>query len=326
MSMIESKDRATSDPAARKDVMKQMEKEGVEYVLFWFTDIEGHLKSFAITPSEIEGALNDGMGFDGSSITGFNAIEESDMVAIPDPDHVPPDADARGRGEGRPHDLRRRQAERRAVRGRSALRDAPRARADGVDGLRHVQHRAGARVLPLRGQQGHRDARRGRLLRDDGARRGDRAAQRDDQRARDDGHRDRVPPPRGRAVAARDRHALRLGARHGRPDDHLPADRQGGRGEERRLRDVHAEAAVRRERLGHAHAHVAVQGRPQPVLRRRRPVQPLAGRQAVHRRPAPPRARAGAGLRPVGELVQAARARASRRRSTSRGRSATARR
>src|SRR6478736_6389496 len=57
--MIESKDRATSDPAARKDVMKQMEKEGVEYVLFWFTDIEGHLKSFAITPSEIEVAIPD---------------------------------------------------------------------------------------------------------------------------------------------------------------------------------------------------------------------------------------------------------------------------
>jgi glutamine synthetase len=85
MAMIESKDRATSDPGARKDVMKQMDKEGVEYVLFWFTDIEGHLKSFAITPSELEGALDDGMGFDGSSITGFNAIEESDMVAIPDP-------------------------------------------------------------------------------------------------------------------------------------------------------------------------------------------------------------------------------------------------
>src|SRR3954462_5491870 len=85
MAMIESKDRATSDPSARKDVLKQTEKEGVEYVLFWFTDIEGHLKSFAITPSELEGALDDGMGFDGSSITGFNAIEESDMVAIPDP-------------------------------------------------------------------------------------------------------------------------------------------------------------------------------------------------------------------------------------------------
>src|SRR5258705_3962411 len=86
MGMIESKDRATSDPGARKDVMEQMEKEGVQYVLFWFTDIEGHLKSFAVTPSEIEVALDDGMGFDGSSITGFNAIEESDMVAIPDPE------------------------------------------------------------------------------------------------------------------------------------------------------------------------------------------------------------------------------------------------
>ena len=85
MAMIESKDRATSDPKARKAVLDEVKKEGVEYVLFWFTDIEGHLKSFAITPSEIEGALNDGMGFDGSSITGFNAIEESDMIAIPDP-------------------------------------------------------------------------------------------------------------------------------------------------------------------------------------------------------------------------------------------------
>src|SRR6201995_2489736 len=85
MAMIESKDRATSDPKARKHVLDQAEKAGVEYVLFWFTDIEGHLKSFAITPSELAGALDDGMGFDGSSITGFNAIEESDMVAIPDP-------------------------------------------------------------------------------------------------------------------------------------------------------------------------------------------------------------------------------------------------
>src|SRR2546428_10480442 len=85
MAMIESRDRATSDPAARKEVMRRMEKDGIEYVLFWFSDSEGHLKSFAITPAEVEGALNDGMGFDGSSITGFNAIEESDMVAIPDP-------------------------------------------------------------------------------------------------------------------------------------------------------------------------------------------------------------------------------------------------
>ncbi len=83
---VETPDRATSDPKARKDVLKRINDEGVEFILLWFTDIEGHLKSFAVTPSEIEDALDDGMGFDGSSITGFNAIEESDMVAIPDPD------------------------------------------------------------------------------------------------------------------------------------------------------------------------------------------------------------------------------------------------
>jgi glutamine synthetase len=85
MAMIESRDRATSDPEARKDVLKQMKEQKVDYLLLWFTDLEGHLKSFAVTPSEVEDALDDGMGFDGSSITGFNAIEESDMVAIPDP-------------------------------------------------------------------------------------------------------------------------------------------------------------------------------------------------------------------------------------------------
>jgi glutamine synthetase len=86
MAMVETANRATSDPAKRKEVLKRLEDERVEFLLLWFSDIEGHLKSFAITPSEIEGALDDGMGFDGSSITGFNAIEESDMVAIPDPD------------------------------------------------------------------------------------------------------------------------------------------------------------------------------------------------------------------------------------------------
>ena len=82
MGMIESRARATSDPEARRDVLKRVEKDNVEYLLLWFTDIEGHLKSFAITLAELEGALDDGMGFDGSSITGFNAIEESDLSLI----------------------------------------------------------------------------------------------------------------------------------------------------------------------------------------------------------------------------------------------------
>src|SRR5207249_2057237 len=86
MAQVESKNRATSDPDARKGVLKDVEKQGIDDVLLWFTDLEGHLKSFSITRSELEDALDDDMGFDGSSITGFNAIEESDMVAIPDPE------------------------------------------------------------------------------------------------------------------------------------------------------------------------------------------------------------------------------------------------
>src|SRR5690242_17294144 len=86
MAYVESRNRATSDPETRKEVLAEIESRGIQDVLLWFTDLEGHLKSFAITISELEGALDDGMGFDGSSITGFNAIEESDMVAIPDPD------------------------------------------------------------------------------------------------------------------------------------------------------------------------------------------------------------------------------------------------
>src|SRR5919204_5294799 len=77
--------RATSDPTKRREVLEQVEREHVKFVHLWFTDLEGHLKSFSITPAELEEALDDGMGFDGSSITGFNPIEESDMVAIPDP-------------------------------------------------------------------------------------------------------------------------------------------------------------------------------------------------------------------------------------------------
>jgi glutamine synthetase len=86
MAQVETQNRATSNEDSRKVVLRRVEKEKAEFVLLWFTDLEGHLKSFAITPDELEAALDDGMGFDGSSITGFNAIEESDMVAIPDPE------------------------------------------------------------------------------------------------------------------------------------------------------------------------------------------------------------------------------------------------
>src|SRR6187431_2487278 len=85
MAMVEEKGRAKSTPSERERVLREVNEQSVKFIHLWFTDIEGHLKSFSITPAEIPGALDDGMGFDGSSITGFNAIEESDMVAIPDP-------------------------------------------------------------------------------------------------------------------------------------------------------------------------------------------------------------------------------------------------
>lgn len=69
----------------KEDVLRQVKENGVEFIRLWFTDINGILKSFAIGPDELEGALTQGMGFDGSSITGFQAIEESDMIAMPDP-------------------------------------------------------------------------------------------------------------------------------------------------------------------------------------------------------------------------------------------------
>ena len=60
--MVRSKDRATSPVAARRAVLKRIRDDGVEHVLFWFTDLEGHLKSFAITPAEMQGLTHGRMG------------------------------------------------------------------------------------------------------------------------------------------------------------------------------------------------------------------------------------------------------------------------
>ncbi len=66
-------------------VLKQCRDINVSFVNLWFTDVLGVLKSFSITPGELETAMAEGMGFDGSSIEGFARIEESDMIAMPDP-------------------------------------------------------------------------------------------------------------------------------------------------------------------------------------------------------------------------------------------------
>ncbi len=69
----------------KEDVLKSVKDNDVKFIRLWFTDILGQLKSFSITDVELERALEQGMGFDGSSITGYQSIEESDMIAMPDP-------------------------------------------------------------------------------------------------------------------------------------------------------------------------------------------------------------------------------------------------
>jgi len=71
---------------SKEYVLKMAREHDVKFIRLWFTDILGMLKSFAITVEELEAALEEGMGFDGSSIEGFARIDESDMVALPDPD------------------------------------------------------------------------------------------------------------------------------------------------------------------------------------------------------------------------------------------------
>lgn len=76
----------TDTRQSREKVLRMAKEHDVKFVRLWFSDILGMLKSFAITVEELEGAMEDGMGFDGSSILGFARIDESDMLALPDPD------------------------------------------------------------------------------------------------------------------------------------------------------------------------------------------------------------------------------------------------
>jgi glutamine synthetase len=70
---------------SKDDVIRIVDERNIKFIRLWFTDVLGFLKSLAMTRRELESALDEGMGFDGSSIEGFARIHESDMVAMPDP-------------------------------------------------------------------------------------------------------------------------------------------------------------------------------------------------------------------------------------------------
>ncbi len=71
--------------AQRRYVLRTAEERQIKYIQLWFSDVLGIPKSFQITPAELENALLEGMTFDGSAIDGFSRIQESDVLAMPDP-------------------------------------------------------------------------------------------------------------------------------------------------------------------------------------------------------------------------------------------------
>jgi len=66
-------------------VLRAVEDRNIKFIRLWFTDVLGFLKSVAIAPAELEGALSEGIGFDGSAIEGYARVYEADMIAHPDP-------------------------------------------------------------------------------------------------------------------------------------------------------------------------------------------------------------------------------------------------
>ena len=306
-------DSTTGTGTSKKDVLALVEEHDIQFIRLWFTDILGQLKSFAVGKDELEGALEEGMGFDGSSITGFNRIEESDMIAMPDPSTFAvlpwrPQEKAVARMfcdvlvpggepyEGDPRYVMRRALERAQSMGFDTFNIGPELeffyfRSSELNGgPPQVLDKGG--YFDLTTLDAASDMRRETVL----------ALERLGIHVEYTHH---EVGPSQHEIDMR----FASGLRDGRQRDDVPHHGQGDRDEVRRVRDVHAEAAVRRERVGDARAPVAVQRRAQRVLRPGRRVPPERDGEVVHRRPAQARARDLAAVRAVGELVQAARAR-----------------
>ena len=70
-----------------KDVLEMAKKNKVEIVDFKFIDVPGLWQHFSIPATDLDAdKFEQGLGFDGSSIRGFQSINESDMILLPDPD------------------------------------------------------------------------------------------------------------------------------------------------------------------------------------------------------------------------------------------------
>src|SRR5438046_2991172 len=82
MAQVESRARATSDPEARREALKRLQDENVDFLLLWFTDIEGHLQSVAVTPSELEEALDEGGYFAMTTLDAASGLRQETVHAL----------------------------------------------------------------------------------------------------------------------------------------------------------------------------------------------------------------------------------------------------
>ena len=69
-----------------KQILELTRRNDIHIIKLWFVDILGNLKSLSLSHREFEYAMNEGMGFDGSSVEGFARVYESDLIALPDLD------------------------------------------------------------------------------------------------------------------------------------------------------------------------------------------------------------------------------------------------
>ena len=293
------------------DVKALAEDAGIRFIRLWFTDILGQLKSFSINAAELDDAFEGGMGFDGSSITGFNAIEESDMIAMPDPSTFAvlpwrPEDEAAAWPACSPTSARRRASPTRATRATSCAAPSSAMHAMGFDRFN---------VGPELEYFLFRDSRSTEVLDEGGY---------FDLTTLDAGS-----DVRRETVLALEKLGIQVEYSHHEvgPSQHEIDIRYG---DALKIADdcMTYRITVKEYALKYGwhatfmpkplfgengsgmHTHQSLfKGGRERVLRRRRQVLPVRRRQGVHRRPAPPRARDLRDLRPVGELLQAARPR-----------------
>ena len=270
-------------------VLRTVEERGVRFVRLWFTDVLGSLKSASRSrPAELESALEEGMTFDGSTIEGYSRIQESDMLAMPDPNTF--ELAARGGGDDAPVarmfcDIQHLSGEPFDGDPRYVLkRNLERAREKGFTffvgpEMEFFYFESADEPEPL-------DTRR--LLRPHRSTTSAQRAAQADGRSRLEAM--GIPVeysfhengPSQHEIDLRYTDALTMA-------DNVMTFRlvvKQVAHRPRRVRDVHAQADRRRVRLGDAHAPVAVRGRRQRVPRPGRRVRPVEGRQALHRRAA----------------------------------------